>query len=82
MATAAATEAAAGAGPSTAVVPASGGPLMLSPRPRSEWELDPSKIAMGRRLAVGGFGEVFMAKYEGTLVAVKRLLATDSGKGV
>ncbi|EFJ40275.1 hypothetical protein VOLCADRAFT_69740, partial [Volvox carteri f. nagariensis] len=46
--------------------------------PRSEWELDPTKIAIGRRLAVGGFGEVFLAKYEGTLVAVKRLLATDS----
>lgn len=61
------------------MVGASGaGPLVLSPRPRSEWELDPSKIIIGRRLAVGGFGEVFVAKYEGTLVAVKRLLATDS----
>lgn len=81
LATAAATqEAVCAAAPLSAVVPASGGPLMFSPRPRSEWELDPSKITMGRRLAVGGFGEVFMAKYEGTLVAVKRLLATDSGK--
>ncbi|GFR40294.1 hypothetical protein Agub_g475 [Astrephomene gubernaculifera] len=66
------------AGLSNALVPSVANPLLLSPRPRSEWELDPNKIVMGRRLAVGGFGEVFMAKYEGTLVAVKRLLATDS----
>ncbi|GIL87290.1 hypothetical protein Vretimale_1762 [Volvox reticuliferus] len=62
---------------STAVVPVVN-PLVVSPRSRSEWELDPAKISIGRRLAVGGFGEVFLAKYEGTLVAVKRLLATDS----
>lgn len=69
------------AGPVQAVVPVmAAGPLVLSPRPRSEWELDPAKITIDRRLAVGGFGEVFAAKYEGTLVAVKRLLASDSGR--
>ncbi len=80
LASAAAVQAAAAGSPrSTAIVPATGPPVH-SPRPRSEWELDPLKIAIGRRLAVGGFGEVFLAKYEGTLVAVKRLLATDSGE--
>jgi hypothetical protein len=33
-------------------------------RPRCEWELDPSKVLIGRRLAVGGFAEVFLGKYE------------------
>ncbi|GIL59368.1 hypothetical protein Vafri_14252 [Volvox africanus] len=75
--TAAVQAGAAGMAHSTAVVPVVS-PLVISPRPRSEWELDPVKIAILRRLAVGGFGEVFLAKYEGTLVAVKRLLATDS----
>ncbi|GLI70156.1 hypothetical protein VaNZ11_014968 [Volvox africanus] len=75
--TAAVQAGAAGVAHSTAVVPVVS-PLVVSPRPRSEWELDPVKIAILRRLAVGGFGEVFLAKYEGTLVAVKRLLATDS----
>ncbi len=70
--------AAAGAAASRAMV-VSANALQVAPRPRSEWELDPAKIVLGRRLAVGGFGEVFVAKYEGTLVAVKRLLATDSG---
>lgn len=69
---------ASGAAASRALV-VSANALQMAPRPRSEWELDPAKIVLGRRLAVGGFGEVFVAKYEGTLVAVKRLLATDSG---
>jgi len=32
--------------------------------PRCEWELDPRKVLVGRRLAVGGFAEVFIGKYE------------------
>jgi hypothetical protein len=31
---------------------------------RCEWELDPRKVLVGRRLAVGGFAEVFLGKYE------------------
>ncbi|GLC65734.1 hypothetical protein PLESTF_000334100 [Pleodorina starrii] len=78
LASAAASRAAAAGSPRAGAIVPIVGSVLLSPRPRSEWELDPSKIAIGRRLAVGGFGEVFLAKYEGTLVAVKRLLATDS----
>jgi glycerate kinase len=37
--------------------------------PRCEWELDPRKVLVGRRLAVGGFAEVFLGKYE---VSVRR----------
>lgn len=36
----------------------------------SPWKIDPSKIAIGRRIAVGGFAEVFVGKYE-----VKTVLA-------
>jgi hypothetical protein len=47
-------------------------PVVLSPlgagrarfAPRCEWELDPRKVLIGRRLAVGGFAEVFIGKYE------------------
>ncbi|KAF6257891.1 kinase-like domain-containing protein, partial [Scenedesmus sp. NREL 46B-D3] len=46
--------------------------------PRCEWELDPRKVLVGRRLAVGGFAEVFLGKYEGTVVAIKRLLTNDA----
>lgn len=31
---------------------------------RCAWELDPRKVLVGRRLAVGGFAEVFLGKYE------------------
>lgn len=47
-------------------------PLLLVPRARSEWELDPQKITLGRRLAVGGFAEVFVGK-------VRRLGGRGSG---
>ena len=47
---------------------------------QGEWELDPRTIELGRRIAVGGFAEVFLARYQGTLVAVKRLYTTDAGK--
>jgi len=40
-----------------------------------EWMLDASKVFLSRRLAVGGFAEVFLGQYEGTRVAVKRLLS-------
>jgi len=33
-------------------------------RPCTEWELDPRQVLVGRRLAVGGFAEVFLGKYE------------------
>jgi serine/threonine protein kinase len=41
------------------------------------WQMDPKEITLGPRLAVGGFAEVFRAKWQGTDVAVKRLLETD-----
>lgn len=44
---------------------------------RGEWELDPVAILLGRRIAVGGFAEVFVGKYQGTVVAIKRLLNND-----
>lgn len=52
-----------------AVVAAPAGFTALSsgrpPRaPRCEWELDPRRVLVGRRLAVGGFAEVFIGKYE------------------
>jgi hypothetical protein len=46
----------------------------------SEWELDMSQITIVRRLAVGGFAEVFLGRYQGTLVAVKRLFHDSSGE--
>lgn len=39
-------------------------------KPRGEWELDPRKVLVGRRLAVGGFAEVFLGKYEVSLMVV------------
>lgn len=30
----------------------------------SPWKIDPAKITIGRRVAVGGFAEVFVGKYE------------------
>eukprot|EP00798_Chlamydomonas_sp_ICE-L_P005882 gene5882-32489_t len=44
---------------------------------QSAWLLDSSRIALGRRLAVGGFAEVFLGRMEGALVAVKRLVIYD-----
>eukprot|EP00798_Chlamydomonas_sp_ICE-L_P002602 gene2602-30999_t len=44
---------------------------------QSAWLLDSSRIALGRRLAVGGFAEVFLGRMEGALVAVKRLFIYD-----
>ncbi len=31
---------------------------------RNEWEVEPEKVMLGERLAVGGFAEVFVGKYE------------------
>lgn len=42
------------------------------------WEIDPAEVVVGERLAVGGFAEVFLGKYQGTLVAVKLLLNVDA----
>eukprot|EP00967_Tisochrysis_lutea_P114192 scaffold181808_cov19-Tisochrysis_lutea.AAC.1 len=47
--------------------------------PSSEWELNGMHVQYGKRIAVGGFAEVFAGKYLGTLVAIKKLLATDPG---
>lgn len=44
---------------------------------RLPWEIDPTQVHVGPRIAVGGFGEVFVGKYQGTLVAVKVLLHVD-----
>ncbi len=44
--------------------------------PRCEWELDPRKVLVGRRLAVGGFAEVFIGKYEVRGVCIVVLGAT------
>lgn len=46
---------------------------------QSEFELNSADIILGERIAMGGFAEVFVGSYEGTLVAVKRLL--DQGIG-
>jgi hypothetical protein len=110
-------------------VPLAGALVPGAARPRGEWELDPRQITVGRRLAVGGFGEVrrgghwaccrtcrcrarlpgpgpaarcaelrwpaappqldappqspnprqvFIGRYEGTVVAIKRLLHMDA----
>lgn len=45
----------------------------------SQWELDPDKILIGERIAVGGCAEVFVGKLEGTVVAIKLLLNVDAG---
>lgn len=42
-----------------------------------EYEINPNKVLLGRRVAAGGFAEVFVGRYEGTNVAVKRLLFKD-----
>jgi len=53
---------------STALVPCAGragsGDDLVLLVCRCEWELDPRKVLVGRRLAVGGFAEVFLGKYE------------------
>eukprot|EP01025_Chloroclados_australasicus_P024355 TRINITY_DN2444_c0_g2_i1.p1 TRINITY_DN2444_c0_g2~~TRINITY_DN2444_c0_g2_i1.p1 ORF type:complete len:470 (-),score=52.48 TRINITY_DN2444_c0_g2_i1:1139-2548(-) len=42
-----------------------------------DWIINPHKLVLGRRLAVGGFAEVFIGKYEGTVVAIKRLFGEN-----
>ncbi|GMH35293.1 hypothetical protein BSKO_03161 [Bryopsis sp. KO-2023] len=59
------------------VVPSSGERLISARLPSSPWELDPRQITVGHRIAVGGFAEVFVGKYEGTVVAIKRLIDGD-----
>jgi hypothetical protein len=49
-----------------------GGPAL------APWELAATDVRIGERLAVGGFAEVFLGKFQGTLVAVKVLLNVDA----
>jgi serine/threonine protein kinase len=57
--------------------PAGSGRVLQHDDPRSLWEIDPSAVHIGHRVAVGGFAEVFLGKFQGTLVAVKLLLNVD-----
>ena len=41
------------------------------------YEIDAAQVLVGERLAVGGFAEVFVGRYGGTLVAIKLLLSVD-----
>lgn len=43
----------------------------LSRRKREEWNLNWDELEMGEALGMGGYGEVFKAKWRGTEVAVK-----------
>lgn len=36
----------------------------LTPWRGSQWQLDPEQIKIGKRIAVGGFAEVFLGKYQ------------------
>mmetsp|Transcript_6957 Transcript_6957/g.19628 ORF Transcript_6957/g.19628 Transcript_6957/m.19628 type:complete len:666 (+) Transcript_6957:957-2954(+) len=40
-----------------------------------QWIVDSSQVQLNRRLAVGGFAEVFLGQFAGTRVAVKRLFS-------
>ncbi|EFN51230.1 hypothetical protein CHLNCDRAFT_10735, partial [Chlorella variabilis] len=40
-------------------------------------EIDPRDVLVGERIAIGGFAEVFIGRYQGTLVAIKLLTAVD-----
>lgn len=48
-------------------------------RPLARWQVNPSEVHVGHRLAVGGYAEVFLGKYQGTIIAVKLLLDVDVG---
>jgi hypothetical protein len=54
-------------------------PPSSRPRAWGPWEVDPGDVLVGERIAMGGFAEVFLGKYQGTLVAVKLLLHVDGG---
>ena len=43
----------------------------------AQFEINASDIEFGNRIAVGGFAEVFIGSFEGTLVAIKKLLDQD-----
>ncbi len=42
---------------------------------KEEWNLDWEEIEMGEPLGMGGYGEVYKAKWRGTEVAVKMVAA-------
>ena len=60
-----------------AVVPAGHG---RGKRRRGAWELESADIILGRRIAVGGFAEVFVASWNGSIVAVKQLLGIQTSR--
>lgn len=60
-----------------ALAPSSPSLPSTSSSQRLPWEIDPTQVHVGPRIAVGGFGEVFIGKYQGTLVAVKVLLHVE-----
>lgn len=47
-------------------------------RKKEEWEIDMSEIEMGEILGTGGYGQVHRARWRGTEVAVKVIIANDS----
>jgi hypothetical protein len=44
---------------------------------RDEWEINTDELEMAETLGTGGYGEVFRAKWRGTEVAVKMMVARD-----
>lgn len=52
------------------------GPIQVN----DEWEVDPSELNVGERVAVGGFAEVFVGTWRGSQVAIKALLVRDSSQ--
>lgn len=56
------------------------GPGALAPKgkgpieAKEQWEIDPSELDVGERVAVGGFAEVFIGTWAGSQVAIKALL--------
>jgi serine/threonine protein kinase len=49
--------------------------LRQNRRRREEWHVDWSEIELGEAIGMGGYGEVYRAKWRGTDVAVKLVAA-------